>query len=65
MPSFIGLSPQEANERLALYGLNYVAVGASVKNENVKVNSQSEPEGKNVAVGTAIELEFIVIANHD
>ena len=65
VPSFIGLSPQEANERLALYGLNYVAVGASVKNENVKVNSQSEPEGKNVAVGTAIELEFIVIANHD
>ncbi len=65
VPSFIGLSPQEANERLALYGLNYVAVGASVKNENVKVNSQSEPEGKIVAVGTAIELEFIVIANHD
>jgi len=65
VPSFIGLSPQEANERLALYGLNYVAVGASINHENVKVNSQSEPEGKPVPVGTAIELEFIVIANHD
>ena len=65
VPSFIGLSPEEANQRLALYGLNYVAVGASINNENVRVNSQSLPEGQPVPVGTAIELEFIVIANHD
>ncbi|HBB71345.1 MAG TPA: peptidoglycan glycosyltransferase [Ruminococcus sp.] len=65
VPSFVGLSPEQANERLAMYGLNYVARGASVNHMNVKVNSQSVPEGTKVPVGTSIELEFIVFANQD
>lgn len=65
VPNVIGCTPELANEILTEAGLNYVAKGASITREGAQVSSQSLPEGKQTAVGTTIELEFIVYGQED
>ncbi|MDE6034325.1 MAG: PASTA domain-containing protein [Ruminococcus sp.] len=65
VPDVLYVSPEVANESMTYCKLNYVAKGASVKNSDAVVNSQSPPAGTQVPVGTTVELEFIVNANQD
>ncbi|MDE6833989.1 MAG: PASTA domain-containing protein [Ruminococcus sp.] len=65
VPDVLYVSPEVANESITYCRLNYVAKGASVKNSNAVVNSQSPPAGTQVPIGTTVELEFIVNANQD
>jgi stage V sporulation protein D (sporulation-specific penicillin-binding protein) len=60
VPNLVGCSLTEANDILSSYGLNYVATGASAEREDAIVYSQSYDEGELVAVGTIVELTFIV-----
>ncbi|MBD5160122.1 MAG: PASTA domain-containing protein [Ruminococcus sp.] len=65
VPDVLYVSPEVANESITYCRLNYVAKGASVRNSNAVVNSQSPPAGTQVPIGTTVELEFIVNANQD
>ncbi|MDE5861580.1 MAG: PASTA domain-containing protein, partial [Ruminococcus sp.] len=65
VPDVLYVSPEVANESITYCKLNYVAKGASVRNSNAVVNSQSPPAGTQVPIGTTVELEFIVNANQD
>jgi len=60
VPNLVGCSLTEANDILSSYGLNYVATGASAEREDATVYAQSYAEGEHVAVGTIIELTFVV-----
>ena len=65
VPSFVGLSPQQVNEAVVWKHLNYVGRGASTSREDCYVSSQSIEAGTKVAVGTTIELEFMVYGDSD
>lgn len=60
VPNLVGSSLTQANQLLSSLGLNYVATGASAEREDATVYSQSYAEGEHVAVGTIIELNFVV-----
>ena len=65
VPDLRGLTAAEANDSIEYSKLNYVAYGASIQRADAAVNSQSIEPGTQVAVGTTIELEFIVNADSD
>ena len=65
VPDLRGMTASAANESIAYSQLNYVAYGASTLREDALVNTQSIEPGSTVAVGTTIELEFIVDADSD
>ena len=65
VPDLRGMTASAANESIAYSQLNYVAYGASTLREDALVSTQSIEPGSTVAVGTTIELEFIVDADSD
>ncbi|MGN1481445.1 penicillin-binding transpeptidase domain-containing protein [Porcipelethomonas sp.] len=58
VPDMTGYSVSDANYILTNMGLNFVAGGASTDTSSAVVQSQSEPVGSKVPVGTVIELTF-------
>ncbi len=65
VPDLVGLSPSMANDSITYCQLNYVARGASVNHADVAVSKQKPEAGSKVAVGTTIELEFMVYSSGD
>ncbi|MBR2283614.1 MAG: PASTA domain-containing protein [Ruminococcus sp.] len=65
VPNFVTMTPEQVNDALVMYDLNYVSKGAPVTRQNAVVNSQSIAPGTPVPVGTVVELEFIVYADQD
>lgn len=65
VPDLKGLTADIANESIIYKNLNYVATGASIHRDGAVVNSQNPEAGKKVAVGTTIELEFMVYDQGD
>ena len=65
VPDLVGLDPVTANDSIVYCQLNYVARGASVNHAGVAVSKQYPEAGSKVAVGTTIELEFMVYSSGD
>ncbi len=59
VPNLIGLSLSQAGETLALYGLNYAAVGVSSDDNNAAVAYQSADAGTIVPRGSVITLTLL------
>ena len=58
VPDLSGYGLSDANYILTNMGLNFIAGGASTDSSSAVVQSQSEPAGSKVPVGTVIELTF-------
>ena len=65
VPDFKGMSASWANDAAAMYGLNFVATGASTERDDSVVSKQSIEAGAKVPKGTVVELEFMVYQNSD
>ena len=65
VPDLVGLDPSMANDSIMYCQLNYVARGASVNHAGVAVTKQKPEAGSKVAVGTTVELEFMVYSGGD
>lgn len=65
VPDLVGLSPEVANQSIVYCQLNYVARGASIRRDGVAVSKQTPEAGAKVAVGTTVELEFMVYGDGD
>ena len=65
VPDFKGMTASWANDAAAMYGLNFVATGASTERDDSVVSKQSIEAGAKVPKGTVVELEFMVYQNSD
>ena len=65
VPDFKGMTASWANDAAAMYGLNFVATGASTERDDSVVSKQSIEPGAKVPKGTVVELEFMVYQNSD
>lgn len=60
VPSLQGLTRSQAREVLASYGLNLIAEGTGVQDENAPAQAdQSYPAGTSVPMGTAVSVSFV------
>lgn len=60
VPNLIGYDAYNANYLLASNDLNYITIGASADSAGAIVSGQYPEAGKQVPMGTTIELEFTV-----
>ncbi len=60
VPDVVGVSVKDADDAMNYSFLNYVATGASVKDEGAVVKKQNIQAGTEVPKGTVVELEFEV-----
>ncbi|MGN0574761.1 MAG: penicillin-binding transpeptidase domain-containing protein [Ruminococcus sp.] len=65
VPDFKGMTASWANDAASMYGLNFVATGASTERDDSVVSKQSIEPGAKVPKGTVVELEFMVYQNSD
>lgn len=59
VPSFIGLSVAEVNQKASSLGLNIKLSGTNLNEQSVKAITQSIPEDKEVPRGTVITVSFV------
>lgn len=59
VPSFVGLSVAEVNQKASSLGLNVKLSGTNLNEQTVKAVSQSIPEDKEVPRGTVVTVNFV------
>ena len=58
VPDFTGMNRQQASQAAGQLGLSIIPIGSDAISANVTVCSQKEPAGTELAVGSAVTLQF-------
>lgn len=58
VPDFTGMNRQQASQAAGQLGLSIIPIGSDAISTNVTVCSQKEPTGTELAVGSAVTLQF-------
>ena len=58
VPDFTGMNRQQASQAAGQLGLSIIPIGSDAISTNVTVCSQKEPAGTELAVGSAVTLQF-------
>ena len=58
VPDFTGMNRQQASQAAGQLGLSIIPIGSEAISANVTVCSQKEPAGTELAVGSAVTLQF-------
>ena len=58
VPDFTGMNRQQASQAAVQLGLSIIPIGSDAISANVTVCSQKEPAGTELAVGSAVTLQF-------